>query len=123
MKYRKLDDNGDIVFGQGNDDFFYDLYAVKQAIKTRLQLYFNTFWRDLSDGLPMFESILGSSGSQENIAAIDNIFSGRITGTQGVTSITFFDSEFDPDNRNYDYEARVQTIYSEEPIEIQDSIA
>lgn len=123
MKYRKLDANGDMVFGQGNDDFLYDILAVGQAIKTRMQLYLNTFWRDLSDGLPMFQSLLGSSGAMTNILAVDNIFSGRITGTQGVTGITFFDSDFDPGERKYTYGARVQTIYSEEPLTVKDSVA
>lgn len=123
MKYRKLDDTGDYVFGQGNDDFFYDIYAVKQAIKTRMQLYLDSFWRALNDGLPMFQSILGSSGSAQNIATIDNIFSGRITGTQNVTGITFFDSDFDRNTRAYSYQAKVQTVYSDEPLTIQDSIA
>lgn len=113
MIYRKLSPTGDMVFGQSALDFYVDIDAVRQAIQTRLDLYLGTFWRDLSDGLPMFQSILGAPGSAANLAAIDQIIQSRIEGTENVTSVVAFSSTFDANTRAYGFTATVQTVYSE----------
>lgn len=113
MKYRKLTADGDYSFGQGLSDFYIDqVEAVAQAALTRLQLYTDSFWRDLDDGLPMFQSILGTPGSQENLLAIDSIITNRIRQTTGVTSIIGYNSNFNATTRRYEYEATIQTAYS-----------
>lgn len=113
MRYRKLNATGDYVFGQSNLDFYRDIDAVRQAILTRLELYLESFWRDLSDGLPMYQSILGKSGGAPNIATADQIIQARIQDTQGVTGIVNYASNFDRVTRQYSFTATVQTIYSE----------
>jgi len=122
MKYRRLSDTGDYTFGAADQDFVYDIDATAQAIKTRLQLYRDSFWRDLPDGLPMFQNILGSRGSISNLAQVDGIIQQRISGTQNVQAITEFSSEFSRDSREYIFTANVQTTFSQNII-IQDSIA
>jgi hypothetical protein len=120
MIYRKLDANGDFTFGQNSQDFYSGVYAVAQAVKTRMQLLKGTFWRDLSDGLPLFQSILGASGSPANLAQIDTILQNRVTGTPNVVGITAFNLSFNQSNRQLSYQASVQTAYSATPITIQD---
>lgn len=112
MIYRKLTPSGDYTFGHNMLDFYHDLDAVAQAIKTRLQLYKDSFWRDLSDGIPMWQSILQTPGSPANLANVDNIIQERIKGTQGVEAIVSYNSAFNPNTRQYSFEATVQTIYS-----------
>lgn len=112
MRYRRLTSAGDYTFGQGSQDFVSDIDAVAQAVYTRLNLYRETWWRDLTDGVPMFQSILGTPGSPANLANVDSILQSRINGTQGVTALTYFTSEFNPVTRQYSYTANVQTIYS-----------
>lgn len=112
MIYRKLTPEGDYSFGQSRANFLSDLEAVAQAVKTRLQLWKETFWRDLQDGLPLFQEILGTPGSQSNIQRIDAIIQGRILGTQGVLGLPRYSSAFDPETRAYQFTATVQTIYS-----------
>lgn len=112
MRYRRLDSAHDYVLGQSSQDFISDLDAVAQAIYTRLNLYKGAFWRDTSDGLPLFQNILGTSGSPQNRSAIDGIIQNRIAGTQGVQTITAFSSTWDATTRKYSFEATVQTVYS-----------
>jgi len=113
MKYRKLTASGDYSFGQGLENFYIDrVEAPAQAAQTRLQLYTGSFWRDLDDGIPMFQSILGTPGSQENLLAIDSIITNRIRQTQGVSDIIGYSSIFNATTRAYEYEATIQTVYS-----------
>lgn len=120
IKYRQLSPSGDYVFGQGNQEFYYDVEAVGQAIKTRLDLLLGTFWRDLNDGLPLFQKILPSSGSPANLLTVDSIIQKRIAETQDVTAITFFQSVFNGDTRRADFETTVETLYS--TLSIQDTL-
>lgn len=113
MRYRKLTAGGDYTFGQSNLDFYKDIDAVRQAIQTRLDLYLDSFWRDLSDGLPMYQSILAQTGSAKNLATIDQIIQARIQGTEGVSSVLSYSSTYDRNTRRYSFTATVQTDYSE----------
>lgn len=117
MIYRKLSPTGDYTLGLGMQGFYSDIYAVGQAILTRLLLFKGTFWLDLTDGLPMFQSILGSSGSPANIQQVDTIVSNRIIGTPHVSSIVSFTSGLNA-QRQYKYTAQVQTDYSGQQIYI-----
>jgi len=113
MRYRRLTPSGDYAFGQGSNDFLIDnVEAVAQAVKTRFQLFRETFWRDLSDGVPMFQEILGVPGSPENLSAINNILTQRARGTTGVVAVLDVFSEFDNDLRQYQYQCTIQTQYS-----------
>ncbi len=113
LRYRKMTATGDYIFGQSNLDFYRDLDAVRQAIQTRLDLYLETFWRDLGDGLPMYQSILGQSGGTPNLTTIDEIIKTRIAGTRDVSSVVTYASSFDRNTRRYSFTATVQTVYSE----------
>lgn len=121
MRYRALTATGDYTFGRNKQDFIFDIYACAQAIKTRLQLYKGAFWRDILDGLPMFQNILGSPGSIQNIRAVDAIIKQRIVGTPNVVDIVSFSSNFDGNTRRYTFTATVQTVYST-TIVIEDSL-
>ena len=84
MIYRKLDKNGDRIFGGNKNDFYSDIDAVKQAVTTRLKLLKNEWWEDFTEGLPFFESLLGS----KNIDAVKNIIAERIKKTAGVKNVS-----------------------------------
>lgn len=109
MIYRKLTAEGDYTFGHGASNFFSGVEAIAQAVKTRLDLYQGTFWRDLSDGLPMFQQILGSSGSEQHRSAVDQIIVQRVRETQGVTQVLGINSTWDPQTRHYGFDCTIQT--------------
>ena len=109
MLNRRLDENWDYCFGRGRQNYISGLEAVVQAIKTRLQLLKEEWWEDQNDGLPLWQEILGSSGSEGHRAAVDIIIRDRISGTTGVLEVTEFESQYQ--DRQYIFEATVESIY------------
>lgn len=114
MKYRILDVNGDYSFGRGQQNLTYGSYAVAQAIQTRLKLLKGEWFEDTGDGLPLFQSILGQPGTSNNLSITDALIKERIIGTQDVTSIDNFTSNYD--NRSYSFNCSVNTKYGIVPI-------
>jgi hypothetical protein len=109
--YRKLDENGDYMFGR-RDEFYSDVEAVAQAVKTRLLHFRGEWWENVLDGTPFFQDVAGQFFASINAARrVDLIFSQRINGTMGVVEITEFDSRIDPQTRTYSASVSVRTIY------------
>ena len=111
MRYRRLDSEWDYVFGHGSTDYLTGREAVGQAIKSRLLLLFGEWWEDQMDGLPLFEKILASSGSESNLQAVDIIIRQRIEDTTDVLGIVQFDSQYDRNKRAYSFSCTVDTVY------------
>lgn len=108
MRYRKLDENGDMRFGRGASDFWRDVpEAPAQAVKTRLCLRLGEWFLDTTDGTPYATQILGKHTSGTRDAAIRE----RIVGTQGVTSLDAYSSTFDPNTRSFTVSATISTAY------------
>lgn len=108
MRYRKLDENGDYSFGNGQLDFERDTpEAVAQAVVTRLRLWAAEWFLDTSDGTPYQSAILGKNSKE----SADIAFRQRIVETQGVNEVTQFSSTLDPDLRKYSLSATIDTIY------------
>lgn len=95
--------------GNGQQCFISDLAAVAQILAQRLKLYQGEWWENLSDGLALFQSMLGSSGSQANIQVIIGLISQRITGTVFVTGIRSFTASYQ--GRRFVFNAVVQTQF------------
>ena len=111
MKNRRLDENWDYVFGHGTSDYLTGRDAVGQAVKSRLLLLYGEWWEDQQDGLPLFEKILASPGSDRNLQAVDIILKQRIEDTTDVLGITSYDSQFNRDKRAYDFTCAIETVY------------
>lgn len=109
MTYRKLDSNGDYSFGRSKQDFVTDSNAVAQAIKTRLLLLFGEWWEDQSDGLPLFQSILGVSGTEDNLESVNLLIQERIINTDNVTDIVDYTSSYV--NRSLSVSCTVNTTF------------
>ncbi|MBX4266531.1 hypothetical protein [Clostridium estertheticum] len=109
MRYRMLDENGDYSFGKGQQNFTFGRFAVSQAIDTSLALLKGEWWEDISAGLPLFQNILGKTGSPDNIAIADLFIKKRINEVTGVTSIEGFTSSYA--DRVYTFTCSVNTLY------------
>jgi hypothetical protein len=96
-------------YGNGQNNFISDLQAMVQIIACRLKLFQGEWFLNLLDGLPMFQSMLGSSASPQNIQAIINIISSRISQTQYVTKIISVSASYQ--NRQFKFSATVQTQF------------
>lgn len=112
MKYRKLDENGDMIFGNNKYDFLLDTNAVAQAIKTKILLLKKEWWEDVRIGTPLFTSMLGSAMIPEQKTAIDLVLRDRILEVPNVESILDFESEFDRNKRKYLMRCKVETSFN-----------
>jgi hypothetical protein len=95
--------------GNGQNNFISDTEAVAQIIATRLKLFQGEWWENLLDGLPMFQKILGSEGTQRNMQVVIELISRRITETVHVVSISSFTATFQ--NRRFGFRATVETEF------------
>ena len=108
MIYRKLDSNGDYVFGLGAGNFYKDQpEAVAQAVKTRLGLIQGEWFLDVNAGTPYDSKILGAGKVATYDAAIQDI----ISNTQGVRSILVYTSGVDPVKRGAQINCTIDTVY------------
>lgn len=121
MRCRRLDSNHDFCFGRGFGDYLEDQVsspdAIAQAIKTKLLLFLGEWWKDLRDGLPLWQKILGSR--VKNKAILDKILIDRIQGLKlpdnryAITAVKEITSEFDSETREYSFSCRVDTVFGE----------
>lgn len=100
--------------GRGQQNLTYGIFAVSQAIKTRLKLLYGEWWEDTEDGLPLFEQILGKLSTTKDLTIVDSKIKERIIGTQDVISIEEFSSTCK--DRRYSFECTVNTKYGNIPI-------
>lgn len=113
IKYRRLDSNGDYIFGNGISDFASDAEAVVQAIKTKILLLKGEWWENLSIGTDLFQNILQQNLSNESKNAIDIIIKERILDVAGVSTIKQFDSLINRSARTYYADLIIETIYGD----------
>lgn len=107
MTVRKLDENADIVT-QGII-FISEREEIEQTVKTRLRLFLGEYFRDITDGTPWFEQILGKN---VNMSAREAALRNRIASTPGVIRLTAFSIDYpNVDARLLTVTASVLTSY------------
>lgn len=107
MRYRKLDNNGDYVFGHGMADFLIDCpEAVAQAVRTRLELNLGQWFLDVESGTP-YAHTLGKSRPED----YDPLIRRRILRTEGVTGIESYESGYDSETRRLAVAVTIDTAY------------
>lgn len=116
LRYRKLDDKGDMLLGIGDLAFLTDLDAITQAIYTRLRLLRGEWWERPMEGLPLWEEILGQPRTEQQRNMIDLILIERIFDTRGVIAVRDTDSFFT--GRTYTFTCKVETVYGETNVEV-----
>jgi hypothetical protein len=109
IRVRRLDENWEPSYGNGQNDYIVDGEAVIQIIQSRLRLWMAEWWENLEEGLPMWQKILGVKGSQKIIA--DRLIQKRIVETPYVTGIVSFVSSFNVESREYQCLATVNTEF------------
>ncbi len=109
ITYRQLDANGDVIWGQGRANFLTDLSAVEQAILTRLKLFQGEWWASLTEGLPLWQSILAQGASLNAQSQMETLISAVILGSPFVVSLSAVTITFDPRTRTFSYSASVDT--------------
>lgn len=108
---RRLDANGDPLHGNGQACFLSDLDAVAQIISTRLKLLKGEWWENLDAGTPLFQSLLGVSGSGKSPDAAALILTQRILGTPYVNSVSDVATSYNATTRAFRFTCNVQTAF------------
>lgn len=111
LKYRRLDENDDMMFGHGDGDFLYGLEAMRQVIQTRLKAIRNEWWEGDPTAIPWTTDVIGARVSQFSKEKIDLMIIERLMDTVGVNSVSDIESSFI--NRRYSFQCNVQTVYGE----------
>jgi hypothetical protein len=108
MRYRRLDANGDMTFGQGLGNFLINSpEAVAQLVLTRLRLSLGEWFYDTSDGTPWATEVLG----ERTQSTRDIVVRDRVQNTIGVSSIDTYGSLVNPDERSWTAAMTLTTIY------------
>ena len=106
MRYRALDDNGDMVVRNGRA-YITDVDAVRQACVTRLRLLWLEWWEDIQDGVPYWQKIIASRGIDEAVRLVRK----RIEGTDNVIAVVYMDHTWEPNSRTLYITAAIQSTY------------
>lgn len=118
MTVRKLDPvTGDIV--TSGVQFTNEQDEIAQTIRTRLKLFLGEYFRDITDGVPWFQSILIKTGT---LTSKDAIIKQRIIQTEGVNNIVEFTSDYDIKSRKYSINCIVNTPFGIVPINFSEII-
>lgn len=108
MINRKEDENGDYVFGTGDDFYRNEPAAVALAVWTRLKLWKGEWFLDKTAGTDWYGEVLGKRQASKRA---DMEIRKRILGTTGVKSILEYSSVFDGEARVFHVTATLDTIY------------
>lgn len=106
MRYRALDENGDMVMRNGHA-YIEGNEAVQQAVATRLRLLIYEWWEDIEDGVPYWQQIIANRNIEEALRIVRK----RIAGTDNVLSIIDMEHSWDNETRTLTIRAAVQSTY------------
>lgn len=116
LKYRALDENGDMLFGRGEGGFLSGRAAMRQVLMTRLRAIRDEWWEGDRTALPYFTQMLAARGSDASRAQIDLLIIERIMDTIGVTGVENISSSIE--NRRYIFNCTVHTVYGDTAAEV-----
>jgi len=109
MTVRRLDpDTLDIVTTRTLGQFATEREEIAQTVNTRLALFLGEYFRDVTDGTPWYEVILGK-GASADIA--DATLRNRIVNSPGVIRLTSYSSDYDLTTRKLSVTAGIMTKY------------
>ncbi len=108
MRYRRLDSDGDMTFGHGQDNFWVDQpEGVGQWVMTRLRLNQGEWFADTSDGTPWATQVLGERTRWTR----DIVVRDRVQTTPNVTDIAAYSSQTDPNTRGWTATMTIDTAF------------
>ena len=113
MKYRKLTNTGDYSFGANKKDYVEGTEAVAFAIRTRILLFYNEWWEDIGQGIPMFQSIVGQTNPDLVKRSIASLVEKRILEINEVSTVNSIDVEVNKRTRTISMSCNVTTTDGE----------
>ena len=108
---QQIDANCDPIEGPNGPVFLSDLDAVAQIIYTTLRLLLGEWWENLTIGFPLFQSLIGTSGSPTDQAGVMLIIQQTILSCPYVLQIVDFSFEFNSATMASTFTAVVSTPF------------
>jgi hypothetical protein len=90
---------------------------VGQSIRIRLLFFRGEWFLDTAEGVPFYEDIFVKN---PNLGAIDAAIKERILGTEGVTELLSYSSNYDASGRKLEISFEANTTYG--PVTITEDI-
>lgn len=116
LKYRRLDDGDDMLFGANGTGFLEGLPAMRQVLQTRLRAIAGEWWEGDDGALPYMTEYVGAIPTQAKRNALDLMVVERILDTRGVISVDNIKSGYS--NRHYHFTCDVSTVYGTTQAEV-----
>lgn len=113
MKYRKLDANYDYSFGGNMNDYVEGAEAIRDNIRTKLLLFYNEWWEDIGQGIPMFQSIVGQVNPELIRNSLSQLVEERIKEVEGVKQVINIEIDLDKKTRTVSMSCDVTTTSNE----------
>lgn len=110
VKVRRLDKNHDWTFGQGFANYAIESEAIAQNVQTRLWSFTNDWFLDLEHGLPWLEQM----GRNVDLGDWEIRIKKHVLQTDGVSKITSYELNLDPNTRKLVIDITYQDIYGAE---------
>ena len=101
----------DPIEGPNGPVFLTDIDAVAQIIYTTLRLLLGEWWENLTIGFPLFQSLIGSSGSPTNQAGVMLIIQQTILSCPYVIQIVDFSFVHNTATLASTFQATVSTAF------------
>ncbi|HBP5565165.1 hypothetical protein ABZR71_06325 [Pseudomonas paraeruginosa] len=95
MRVRRIDEEGDWLFGQGRGNYAAAGESVRQRVCTRLRSFEGDWFLDLKHGLPWFERMARPA----DLVALEADLKRCVLLTEGVSEILDFHLALDPRER------------------------
>jgi hypothetical protein len=106
MQIRKVDANGDIIFGRGQGTFLSGDQAIAELLRRRIMLWLGEWFLDTTDGVD-YPNILATRPAPMQHAG--DQLRQRITDTAGVTALNSYTDSFDHQTDTYSAQAKIAT--------------
>jgi hypothetical protein len=118
MRVRAEDENGDMQFGYGANDFLVNsAAAVAQLVQNRLGLKTGEWFLDTTAGTPWFQQVLGTVNNKLYDFAVQEV----VLNTDGVSSISAYWSARNSNTRNLSIAMSISTIF--DPISVSTTLS
>jgi hypothetical protein len=113
MRTRKLDANGDVVYGASFASYEVNTpLAVGLAVQSRLEMFVGEWFLNLADGTPWDTQVLGKYTQ----ALRDPALRARILGTPNVTAIDTYSSNLT--GRAFSLLSTLTTAYGNSSVDV-----
>ena len=112
---RRIDSNGDFIYGTGKADYATSKFCVALNIKTRLREWKYNWFSDYERGID-WRLRLGSKNQKDKL---DSDIQSVILKTDEVDAIVFFEGNLDVRNRVYTASVVVATPYGNVDFEVE----